>query len=401
MFMLILGIIASLWYLFGSRCRLKPVFAAFISLWMLFIGLSVSVAAAHDYWFYRELVGVLAFPFCVGSALLVKNLSFKRKWIIYIGLAVLAVNVIILVYQIQRTLVPGRIGGEVDARTIAVHVGAFTALCGLSMASGGGVLRLVGIVSGIIAVALGIIGLYKWMIVIVVGASIVVYLKALDKTGNVSRIVLACMGIAVVFLTLATFRDSIVQTHGYIDWVHFSDVRLTRYDIQNTRDAKVFGFISDGGRLMMWEVVLSEWWKNPVLGIGLGGARIQGLNEHNFLIFLLTRFGAVGGPIIMFFLGRLIYLLIRNNIEKWGPHNRSVLLLLLGHLLLVWNVSVMGTDAKVMFPAFVVLGFILNDSVNRFIFERRYQQKRPGDLRGNRVRTERRISLPAAHAHSR
>ncbi len=101
------------------------------------------------------------------------------------------------------------------------------------------------------------------------------------------------------------------------------------------------------GRLFLWDIALSFWGENPILGIGLGGfSGITGKTVHNTYLLVLVEMGVLG---FLCWFSALIYLLI----HLWKKKNYFMLSMLLSMMVVIffldayqkkfmWNVLILS-----------------------------------------------------------
>jgi len=137
------------------------------------------------------------------------------------------------------------------------------------------------------------------------------------KINTKKRIILCVVIITILTSTLFSLRDNIIQvsTHErYNTFYSYLDSQVMKKDLS-------------GGRFNIWEDLLQQFSKAPLLGIGFG-VRPTYINveDHNIFIFFLIRFG-----VLLFFIGTMLsiilmmYILRCKNIKKI---NRLILFLL-------------------------------------------------------------------------
>ena len=109
--------------------------------------------------------------------------------------------------------------------------------------------------------------------------------------------------------------DLVFISQGFDNFNEFIDNRIVG-DI-SIRDIDI-GFLSifsnigirDGSRLPMWFDLLSRSWDSPLFGVGLGSRAFDyygfDVEDHNFIIFFISRFGI---PFSMYFLYKYLKLI--------------------------------------------------------------------------------------------
>jgi hypothetical protein len=117
----------------------------------------------------------------------------------------------------------------------------------------------------------------------------------------------------ILFLLVSSMLGAIIWSEvlhsrgfsGASDYFHRRVEKSSRDEI------RVLGVVADGGRIEIWSNVVDKWTENPIFGTPLSGVRSDyGFDEHNVLLYFLSRTGVVG-------LGVLLAVALSARMWRW------------------------------------------------------------------------------------
>lgn len=164
--------------------------------------------------------------------------------------------------------------------------------------------------------------------------------------------------IAIGLVTLLLVGDAVAQRLGYQDIEHFIDVRVTR-EHYAMNDYKVFGLVSDGGRLALIEDYLGRARGSLLYGLGFGVHDIVDVPEHNVLLFFVVRYGIIPTIIYMVFIAILVFDWLTSQLRAQSSKRRAPVFFTLAYLSFLTMVGEAYSDPILTLWMCVTFGFVV------------------------------------------
>ena len=151
------------------------------------------------------------------------------------------------------------------------------------------------------------------------------------KRINIKKRVILCIIIITILISvLFSFRDNIIRFASEGRWQTW---RSYWYSRVVAGDLLEDGEIRSGGRFKVWNDLLQQFSKAPLLGIGFGARPTYlDVEDHNMFIFFLVRFGIPLFCIVAVLVAMLFIHMLRY--QALGRMNRLILLVLFAYFFL-------------------------------------------------------------------
>jgi|GEM_PF-3979813 len=221
--------------------------------------------------------------------------------------------------------------------------------------------RKSGVTIAVLTWLVGLMSLAKWTIIPL--ACFPFFLLLPIRTGKIGYLKISAallIGVAgSMYLFVA--KDKLASYGGYQSWDEYWERRITRENTLNKHDQKVFGYFSDGGRTYIWTNRLQDFKQHPLIGAGLGLSRDIQIDDHNLVVFLLSRIGLSGFFVFGYFLLNYIRELRERSLMEYSTSaQKRVLVAFAVHNAVVLSVGQGFFCPYFLISDFAVLGLILN-----------------------------------------
>lgn len=231
--------------------------------------------------------------------------------------------------------------------------------------------RKLGLIISIVGYTISIASLVKWNLIVDIIAPILIFKvwRVRTKFSQLSKVIFV-LSFMVVIIFFAFIVNDLFNLFAKINDfesinTYIQDrVLRQQHTASNFESGILVSFgeygIKDGGRLLIWRDLLNRTFADPLLGIGLGARAFDfkgwGIEDHNFIIFFLARFGIL---IFSFFSLNLIRTIKAfYNITKDENYPASRLI----YLSMIINFFFQAFFGNIwgQLPVVLVLGFVLH-----------------------------------------
>jgi len=317
---------------------------------------------------YVDLFKSTAFPLSlVFAGLISKIQKIKRVEKLFLLLCIIF-SIIIFIDKTFR-LTP--LGNIIKASTVQLYNLSFIGFWGLYLLSKNRykkIARFIILLSWLTA----IFSLTKWnFFPILILPLLWIIIETQKRKRKTKKQIITAIILIIILASMGfIFRNNIVyfSSEGqYETWHSYWQTRVVAGDLLES------GHVRSSGRFKIWNDLLQQFSKSPLVGIGFGARpTFKSVPDHNMFIFFLTRFGFLLSTVMIIFSFMLIIHILK--FKYINKINRLILFSLIFYYFF-FSASIGSSWSQLIngLTVGIIIGFIIHPRNNDIL--KRYKQK--------------------------